>query len=145
MNTTIKNVLLFIGILMVGPIFAKREWDPACTCTFGLPTPVVKDVIFESNVGDRFSIEMSTDCFEQNRILLEQANSSGVVNFVTHVNITRNDACLELVTFDSLKPGKVLLFTQTQVERADNEYSNRVTIINHYAEVHPGDRAPITN
>lgn len=145
MNTRIKTALFSIGILMVAPVFAKREWGAAGTSTFGLPTPVVKDVIFDSKVGERFSIEMCTDCFEQNRMLLEQANSSGIVNFVSHVNITRNDACLELVTIDSLKPGKVLLFTETLVEEAENEYGNRVTIINHYAEVHPGDRAPITN
>jgi hypothetical protein len=120
--------------------YAKREWrelreyDPACTCTFGASAVIIKDAIYHPNVGERISFEITPECLEHNRELFNMAHDSGIVAFVANVAIARNGQKLALVTFDSLKPGKVLLFTETQP--AQNDDDKRVTVINHYAHVH---------
>lgn len=133
---TIKITVCSLALLVSISAYAKREWDPACTCTFGLPAPTIKEVFHDHTIGQRFTIEMSRQCFGENADTLKQVNESGIIVCTTDLDAIRNiEKGNVAISFESLKPGKVLLFTETHIARAENEFGNRITIIDHYATI----------
>lgn len=136
MKTITKTIVCALALLTGINAYAKREWNPACTCTFGLPAPTIKEVMHDHSTGQQFSIVMSCQCFGENYDTLKAVNDSGIVVCTTDLEAIRNrENGLVEISFEALKPGKVLLFTETHIQRAENEFSNRITIIDHYATI----------
>lgn len=136
MNSIIKTAVLSMALLTIVPTFAKREWNPACTCTFGLPAPTIKEVFHDHTVGQRFTVEMSRQCFGENADTFKQINESGIVACITDLDAIRKvEKGIVSVIFESLKPGKVLLFTETHIELSESGFANRIKIIDHYATI----------
>lgn len=136
MNLITKTVLLSMSLLSITPAFAKRAWDPRCSCTFGMPQPKRKEIVQGYCVGDTFTLHirketMSTDLDYIKNIVRE----SGIIECLTDLDAIETSADFISVTFRALKPGKVLLFREIRIQHADNPFGNRIAIIDHYATI----------
>ncbi len=136
MNTIIRTALFSFVVLTIVPVFAKRAWDPRCTCTFGMPQPERREVLQRYFVGDTFTITIpkETVCTDQDYIK-NIVKESGIIECLTDLDALETSADFVSVTFKALKPGKVLVFTEICTQHADNPFGNRSTIINHYVNI----------
>ncbi len=138
MKMSVKTIICSLALLISMSAFAKREWntDPMCTCTFGMPAPTIKEVTHDCSTGRQFSVVMCRQCFGENYDTLKAVNESGIVTCTTDLEAIRKvETGTVEIFFEALKPGKVLLFTETDIQRAETAFGNRVTIIDHYATI----------
>lgn len=137
MNSIIKTAVLSIAVLTVVPTFAKRAWDPRCSCTFGMPKPEMRELVQGYFVGDTFTIEIpkETVCTDQEYIK-NIIKESGVIECITDFDAVQSSSNASVsVAFKALKPGKVLVFTEICTQHEDNPFGNRSTIIDHYINI----------
>ena len=136
MNTIIRTALFSLGILAIASVFAKRAWDPRCTCTFGMPQPEMREVMQGYFVGDTFTINIpkQTVCTDQDYIK-NIVKEAGIIECLTDLEALETSADFVTVTFKALKPGKVLVYSEICAQHAQTPFGNRSTIIDHYVNI----------